>query len=111
MITSQDSTAGDTVGGNHVTDMVRTSPARKQRMNAYEEVDEFHTFRHWCLKQSFVPTIRYGLEVSGEQCLRPSIHGDLHFFLDEMSGYVSSRNLEVQIPEDPSTTQRNSCKI
>jgi hypothetical protein len=49
-MTSQDSTAGETVGENHVTDMVRTSPARKQRMNAYEEVDELHTFGHWCLK-------------------------------------------------------------
>ena len=101
-MTSQDSTAGETVGENRVTDMVRTSPARKQIMNAYEEVDELHTFRHWCLEQSFVPTIGYGLEVSREQCLRPSIHGNLHFFLNEMSNFVSSRGLEVQIPEDPS---------
>jgi hypothetical protein len=103
MMTSQDSTAGDTVGENHMTDMVRTSPARKKRMNAYEEVDELHTFGHWCLKQGFVPTIGYGLKVSGEQCLRPRIHGDLHFFLSEKSNLVSSRDLEVQIPEDPST--------
>ena len=69
MMTAQDSTAGSTVRENHVTDMGRTSPARKQRMNAYKEVDELHTFGHWCLKQRFVPTIGYGLEVSREQCL------------------------------------------
>lgn len=86
-----------------MTDMVRTSPVRKQRMNTYEEVEEFHTFRHWCLKQGLVPTVGYGLEVSGEQCLRPSIHGNLHFFLDEMSNIVSGHDLEVQIPGDPST--------
>ncbi len=57
MMTSQDSTAGDIVTESHVTDMVHTSPARKQRMNGYEEVDELHTFRHRCLKQGFVPTI------------------------------------------------------
>jgi hypothetical protein len=84
-------------------DVVRTSPARKQRMKAYEEVDELHTFGHGCLKQGFVPTIRYRLEVSGEQCLRPCIHGNLHFFLNKMSTFVSNRDLEAQIPEDPST--------
>jgi hypothetical protein len=104
-MTSQDSTAGDTVGENHVTDMVRTSPARIQRMNAYEEVEKLHTFGHRCFKQCLVPTVRYGLEVSGEQCLRPSIYGDLHFFLNEMSNFASSRDLEVQIPEDPSRAQ------
>jgi len=103
MMTSQDSTAKDTVGEGHVTDMVRTSPARKQGMNAYDEVDELHALGYWCLKQGFVPTIGYGLEVSGEQCLRPSIHGNFHFFLNKMSNFVSSRDLEVQIPEDPST--------
>lgn len=66
MMTSQDSTEGDTVGENHVVDRVRTSPARKQRMNAYKEIDELHTFGYWCLKQGFVPTIGYGLEVSRE---------------------------------------------
>jgi hypothetical protein len=90
--------------------MVRTSPVRKKRMNAYEEVDELHTFGHWCLKQGFVPTIGYGLKVSGKQRLRPCIHGDLHFFLNEMSNLVSSSDLEVQIPEDPSTAWLNSCK-
>lgn len=84
-MTSQDSTAGDFTGQNHVTDMVRTSPARKQRTNAYEGADEFHTFGHWCLKQGFIPTTGYGLEVSGEQCLRPSVHGNLYFFLNEIS--------------------------
>lgn len=102
-MTSQDNTARDTVGENYVTDLVRTSPVGKQRMDAYEEVDELHTFGHWCLKQGFIPTIRYGLEVSGEQGLRPSIHSNLQFFLKEMSNFVSSRDLEVQIPEDPST--------
>ncbi len=57
MMTSQDSTAGYIVGESHITDMVHTSPARKQRMNAYEEIDEIHTFGHWCLEQGFVPTI------------------------------------------------------
>jgi hypothetical protein len=74
-------------------------------MNTYEEVDELDTFGYWCLKQGFVPTIGYGLEVSGEQCLRPSVHSNLHFFLNEMSNVVSSRDLEVQIPEDPSIAQ------
>jgi hypothetical protein len=72
-------------------------------VNAYEEVDELHTFGHWCLKQGFVPTIGNGREVSGEQCLRPGIHGNFHLFLNEMSNSVSSRDLEEQIPEDPST--------
>jgi len=85
--------------------MVHTSPAREQRQNAYEEVDELHTFGHWRPKQGLVPTIGYGLEVSGEQCLRPSIHGNLHFFLNEMSNFISSSDLKVQIPEDPSTGQ------
>lgn len=103
MMTSQDSTVGDTAGENHVTDIVRTSPARKQRMNTYEEVDELHTFGHRCFKQGFIPTIGYGLEVSGEQCLRPCVHSDLHFFLNVTSNLESSRDLEVQIPEGPST--------
>lgn len=46
MMTSQDSTAGDTLGENHVTDVIHTSPARIQRMNAYEEVEELHAFGH-----------------------------------------------------------------
>jgi hypothetical protein len=50
MMTSQDSTAGDTVGENNVTDLVHTSPARIQRMNSYEEVKELHTFGHRCFK-------------------------------------------------------------
>ena len=92
---SQDSTTEDTVWENYVTDLVRTSPAGKQRMNAYDEIDELHTFGHWCLKQGFIPTIRYGLEVSGKQGLRPSIHSNLQFFLNEVSNFVSSRDLEV----------------
>ena len=94
-MTSQDSTTEDTVWENYVTDLVRTSPAGKQRMNAYDEIDELHTFGHWCLKQGFIPTIRYGLEVSGKQGLRPSIHSNLQFFLNEVSNFVSSRDLEL----------------
>jgi hypothetical protein len=94
MMTSQDSTGGDIGGESHVTDMVHTSPARKQRMKAYEEVDELHTFGYWCFQQGFVPAICYGFEVSGKQCLRPSIHGNLHFFLWEISNFTSARGLE-----------------
>ena len=52
-------------------------------MESYEEIDEPHMFRHWELGYSFIPTIRYGFKMSGEQCLRPSINGNLNLFLKD----------------------------
>jgi len=82
-MTTQESTRSDNVGESHESNMVRTSPTRKQRMESCEEIDEPHTFRYWGLEYSLIPTIRYGFKMSGEQCLRPGINGNLNLFLKD----------------------------
>ena len=52
-------------------------------MESYEEIDEPRMFRDWELGYSFIPTIRYGFKMSGEQCLRPGINGNLNLFLKD----------------------------
>jgi hypothetical protein len=82
-MTTQESTSCDIIGESHKSNTVHTSPTRKQRMESCEEIDEPHTFRHWGLEYSFIPTIRNGFKMSGEQCLRPGINGNLDLFLKD----------------------------
>lgn len=82
-MTTQESTSCDIIRESHKSSKVHTSPTRKQRMESCEEIDEPHTFRHWGLEYSFIPTIRNSFKMSGEQCLRPSINGNLDFFLKD----------------------------
>jgi hypothetical protein len=65
-MTTQESTSRDIVGESYKSDMVHTSPTRKQRVQSNEKVDKLHAFRHWRLEYSLIPTICYGFKMSGK---------------------------------------------